>query len=186
MIFPAALIFSSEDTSWAGASFFPPATTGKITMSVASMANVLLSILMPPNIILKTVYRYEVSLQSIFMMKKRLALYVWGGGGVGPQSMLKKGNVQLVTKKIEELTGQINLNIQHIVNNQSIFSTSNSVPESENIINFRQEIKTEIYQEQPVQKIQEPVKIQFQEKQIRKHPQLFEKYTFAFTLSPQY
>ena len=94
------------------------------------------------------------------------------------QSMLKKGNVQLVTKKIEELTGQINLNIQHIVNNQSIFSTSNSVPESENIINFRQEIKTEIYQEQPVQKIQEPVKIQFQEKQIRKHPQLFEKYTF--------
>ena len=94
------------------------------------------------------------------------------------QSMLKKGNVQLVTKKIEELTGQINLNIQHIVNNQSIFSTSNSVPESENIINFRQEIETEIYQEHPVQKIQEPVKIQFQEKQIRKHPQLFEKYTF--------
>ena len=25
------------------------------------------------------------------MMKKRLALYVWGGGGVGSQSMLKKG-----------------------------------------------------------------------------------------------
>ena len=41
------------------------------------------------------------------------------------QSMLKKGNVQLVTKKIEELTGQINLNIQHIVNkNRNISGTA--------------------------------------------------------------
>jgi len=80
------------------------------------------------------------------------------------QSMLKKGNIQLVSKKIEELTGQSNIKIQHIINNKSVFNpeenNSDLLPENSETSETKPELKKDI------------------KKPAKKHPQLFERYTF--------
>ena len=42
------------------------------------------------------------------------------------QTMLKKGNIDKIAKKIESLTGQKNIKLQHIVSNENIAETGPS------------------------------------------------------------
>ncbi|MCK9170492.1 MAG: chromosomal replication initiator protein DnaA [Treponema sp.] len=76
--------------------------------------------------------------------------------------MQKKGNVGKVIKKIEELTGQKNIEINHTVSDSTI-----AVPD-EKEINTPQKIK----------KTEDPPKKTNEEKPARKHPQLREDFTF--------
>ena len=48
------------------------------------------------------------------------------------QTMLKKGNIDKIAKKIESLTGQKNIKLQHIVSNENIAekaSSQNTAPQ---------------------------------------------------------
>lgn len=73
------------------------------------------------------------------------------------QTMLKKGNIAQITKKIEELTGQSGIELSHVIKESQI------APE-----NTTESVKEEVYQK----KTEKPV----QEK--NKHPQLRDDFTF--------
>lgn len=77
--------------------------------------------------------------------------------------MQKKGNVSKVIKKIEELTGQKNIEINHTVSDSAI-----AAPEEKESVPAVESKKFE-------EKLQKTVS---EEKQSRKHPQLREDFTF--------
>ena len=101
------------------------------------------------------------------------------------QSMLKKGNVQLVSKKIEELTGQSNIKIQHIISNQSVFNPDESDSEIVSMSSNSDESESDSIKNQFSEKksgcslkFTDSAKTADNKKALKKHPQLFEKYTF--------
>ncbi|MCR4627587.1 MAG: chromosomal replication initiator protein DnaA [Treponema sp.] len=101
------------------------------------------------------------------------------------QSMLKKGNVQLVSKKIEELTGQTNIKIQHIISNQSVFNPEESDSEIVSMSSNSDEsdldsTKNKLSEKKPGSSLNftDSAKSAENKKALKKHPQLFEKYTF--------
>ncbi len=101
------------------------------------------------------------------------------------QSMLKKGNVQLVSKKIEELTGQSNIKIQHIISNQSVFNPEESDSEIVSMSSNSDESDIDSTKNKLSEKksgsslnFTDSAKSAENKKALKKHPQLFEKYTF--------
>lgn len=101
------------------------------------------------------------------------------------QSMLKKGNVQLVSKKIEELTGQTNIKIQHIISNQSVFNPEETDSEIVSMSSNSDESDLDLTKNKLSEKksgsslnFTDSAKSAENKKALKKHPQLFEKYTF--------
>jgi chromosomal replication initiator protein len=87
------------------------------------------------------------------------------------QTMIKKGNIEIIKKKIEELTGQSDLEIKSLIKNTSVIEEKETISQKETqipqqmISQEKKEIKKDFFSI----KVEEPLK---------KHPQLRSDYTF--------
>lgn len=83
------------------------------------------------------------------------------------QSMVSKGNVQRITDKIKDLTGQKNISLKHLVNNESVFSESRKDSSIEAQADKKQNgSQTSLSNHTHVKT------------EVKRHPQLYPNYTF--------
>lgn len=102
------------------------------------------------------------------------------------KTMVSKGNIQKIAKKIAELTGQNNITIQHIVKNKQIFSGSENI-EKENLASSFKPLKN-AEQIQSIEKnnhfnssmsnTEPQTPVIRKNPVLKKHPQLLPNYTF--------